>query len=138
MLLNGELHFDGGLLNNLPVDIMRKIVGHRGNVVAIELIGNMQDEHKYEFPPILTFWQTFLSKINMGPKYKYPRFIDTFLKSLLVGSSLKSQLNSTAANMFVSLDLSRFPMLYSNKGSENKILEEGYNSTVEQIKNRKK
>lgn len=137
MLLDSELHFDGGLLNNLPVDVMRKITGHRGTVVAIELIGNLQDEHQYNFPPILTFRQTLLSKMGVGISYKYPRFIDTFLKSLLVGSSLKAQLNGAAANILVSLDLARLPMLHSNKRVENKIIDEGYESTMHQIKNMK-
>lgn len=137
MLLSGELHFDGGLLNNLPVDIMRKMVGYRGTVVGIELLGNIQDEHKYDFPPVLTFWETFLRRVGIGINYKYPPFIDTFLKSLLVGSSLKAQLNSAAANIMVNLDLSHFPMLHSDKRVEHKIIDEGYESTMHQIKNMK-
>lgn len=138
MLLNGELHFDGGLLNNLPVDVMRKTVGLRGNVVAVELGGNIKDEHKYSFPPVLTFWQALLGELGIAYEYKFPHFIDTFLKSLLAGSSLKAQLNGLAANILVNLDLSRYPMLHSNKKQENKIIEIGYETTLHQIKNMKR
>lgn len=135
MLLNGELHFDGGLLNNLPIDVMRKIVGHRGNVIGIELGGSIKDEHKYDFPPILTFWQTLFAKLGRKHIYKFPRFIDTFLKSMLVGSSLKSQQNILASNLIVTLDLSRFPMLHSSKKLENKIIDIGFETTIDQLKN---
>ena len=133
MVQNGELHFDGGLLNNLPVDIMRKITTHRGTIIAIELVGT-KDEAHYEFPPILPFWQTLLAKLGLGYHYKFPRFIDTFLKSLLVGSFLKAQQNSVNADIFIGLDLSRFPMLHSNQKLENKIVEIGYQTTMEHIK----
>ncbi len=137
MVLNGELHIDGGLLNNLPVDIMRNFIGQRSNVIAVEIAGYSKDGKKYDFPPILSFWQAFLSKLGIAYEYKFPPFIDTFLKSLIVGSSLKTNLNSIEANIFVNLDLSQFPMLYSNKRQVHQIINIGYETTLQQIKNMK-
>lgn len=134
MLLKHELHIDGSLLNNLPSDIMRKIVGHKGNVIAVELVNNINDPHKYDFPPILTFWPTLLAKLGKTPNYKFPRFLDTFLKSLLVVSSVKAQQNSLNANLYISLDLSQFPMLHSNIKLEKRIVDIGYQTTINQIK----
>lgn len=138
MLQDGELHLDGGLLNNLPVDVMRKIVGHRATIVAVELTENSTDKHKYDFPPILTFWQALLGKLGYVYDYKFPRFIDTFLKALLAGSSYKAQQNSLMADILISLDLSRFPMLHSNKKLENRIVDMGYDTTMAHIKNMKR
>jgi len=138
MVQDGELHFDGGLLNNLPVDVMRKITTQRGTIIAIELVAYNKDEHKYNFPPILTFWQTFLGKFNLRNDYKFPRFIDTFLKSLLAGSSLKAKQNSMGADILIGLDLSRYPMLHSNRKQEHRIIEIGYEATMHQIKNMKR
>ena len=135
MLMDGELHFDGGLLNNLPVDVMRKLITHRGNVIAVDLNGSTTDSHIYNFPPVLTFRQAFLAKLGIIYDYKFPPFIDTFLRSLLVGSYLKSQQNSLAANILVNVDLSRFPMLHSDKKQENNLVDLGYDTTVQQIKN---
>jgi NTE family protein len=135
MVLNGKLHFDGGLLNNLPVDIMRNLIGMRGNIVAVELTISNVDSRCYNFPPVLPFWHTLLSKLKIVSDYKFPPFIDTFLKSLLVGSFAKAQQNSLAANLLVSLDLSSFPMLHSNRKLENRIVDIGYESTMLQIKN---
>lgn len=138
MLLDGELHFDGGLLNNLPVDVMRKMIGHRGTIVAVELVANVNDTRKYDFPPILTFWRTLFGKLGLAYDYKFPRFIDTFLKSLLIGSSVRAQQNSLAANILISIDLSRFPMLHSNKKLESRIIDMGYDTAMENIKNMKR
>lgn len=136
MLINGELHFDGGLLNNLPVDVMRQIVGHRGNVIAVELGANLKDEHRYDFPPILTFWSTLAAKLKFAhPDYYFPRFIDTFLRSLLTGSSLRAQQNGLAASILIVLDMTGFPMLHSNKKRERRLVEIGYESTIDKIKN---
>lgn len=138
MVLHGELHFDGGLLNNLPVDVMRKIISQRGTIIAVELVAYNKDERKYNFPPILTFWQTLMGRLRNSHEYRFPRFIDTFLKSLLAGSSVKAKENSMGADILVGLDLSRYPMLHSNKKQENKIIEIGYNATMHQIKNMKR
>ncbi len=134
MIIDGELHFDGGLLNNLPVDVMRHTIGQRGTIIAVELSGN-GGNHKYSFPPILTFWQAFLGKFGLAFDYKFPPFVDTFLKSLIVSSIVKSQQNSLIADLFVSVDLTSYPMLYSNKKVENKIVELGYETMMKQIKN---
>lgn len=134
MVLNGDMHFDGGLLNNLPIDVMRNIITQRGTVIGIELAGVTRDETRYNFPPILTFWQTLLAKLGFGFHYIFPRFIDTFLKSLLVGSSLKSQQNNLATTILVNMDLSKFGMLYFNRVQEKNMIEIGYNATINQIK----
>lgn len=135
VLIDGELHFDGGLLNNLPTDVMRRMIGYRGTIIGVELAGISKDKHKYQFPPILPFWQTLLGKLGFIKGYRFPRFIDTFLKSLLVGSSYRAQQNCLLANIMISIDLSRYDMLHSNKRQENKIIELGYETAMHQIKN---
>jgi NTE family protein len=131
MLIDGELHFDGGLLNNLPVDIMRQFVGTRGKIIAIDLNSYMADRHKYNFPPILTFKDALFSKLGIGENgFKFPRFTDTFMRGLFVGSLLKSRQNSLAANLFVSLNLSKFRLLHSNIKQANRLIEVGYHETL--------
>src|SRR3990167_4644282 len=50
MVINGALHLDGGLLNNLPVDVMRQFVGKKGKVIGVELNNFAADFRKYNFP----------------------------------------------------------------------------------------
>lgn len=138
MVIDGELHYDGGLLNNLPADVMRQMIGTKGKIVAAELNGNDTTEQKYHFPPILTFRQAFLAKLGLGYKhYKFPSFIDSFLKATFVGSSLKTKHNRIVANLTVSLSLGEFSMLHADLAVAEELIEKGYQETLKQMGYRK-
>lgn len=133
-VINGEMHFDGGLLNNLPIDIMRQLLGKRAKIIAVELIGNYKDEKKYNFPPILTFFQALFSELGIGYcNYKFPHFIDTFFRALLVGSLRRANENSMATNLLISLNLTKFSMLNSTSKKAQRLIDIGYNTTMDQI-----
>jgi NTE family protein len=134
MILDGALHLDGGLLNNLPVDVMRQYVGKRGKVIAIELNNFSSDRHKYHFPPILTFKQTLFSRLGLGDHiYKFPRFVETFLRGLFVGSLAKSRQNSLGTNIMINLNLSKFRLLHSNPKQAERLIEIGYKETLHRL-----
>ncbi len=138
MVINGELHLDGGLFNNLPVDVMRQMVGKKGRIIAVELNSFAPHRHKYFFPPVLTFLDALFSKIGFGKKYKFPRFTDTFLRGLFVGSISKTRQNSLAANTFISVSLTQFRLLYSNLKQSEHLVKLGYEDTMKQIQEGKK
>ncbi|MEO8400249.1 MAG: patatin-like phospholipase family protein [Gammaproteobacteria bacterium] len=139
MLLNEQLHLDGGLLNNLPVDVMRRFLGNKSKIIAIELNSYSTDKHKYQFPPVLTFKQALLAKLDFTREtYKFPRFIDTFLRGLFIGSTGKSKQNSLNANIFVNLDLNKFRMLHANNKQAQRLIELGYETTMKQLEQSKK
>ena len=53
--MDGEVHVDGGVINNLPVDVMRKY--HQGEVIAVDIGGNYVIKSaidQVDLPPI---WQ---------------------------------------------------------------------------------
>ena len=131
MLLNGELHVDGGLLNNLPVDIMRHYIGTKAKVVAIELNTYSPDPGKYDYPPILTLKEAIYARFKIGTNsYKFPSFVDTFMRGLFVGSLSKARQNALTANIFVSLNLNKFKMLYSDTKQAESLIEIGYQETL--------
>lgn len=131
----GQIYLDGGIANNLPVELMKKISDSIKTIIAVELIHNVPDEKGYNFPPILPFWKVLLSKLRLGYKsYKFPNFIDTFLKSLLVGSSVKQLENSLAADILIKPDLSKFHLLNITYAEEQELIEIGYNATIRVFK----
>ena len=135
VVIKGELHLDGGILNNLPVDIMKKVVENKGFIIAVELTHYHKDVTKYNFPPVLPFWQTIFSKLGLAYKgYKFPSFTETFLKSLLAGSSAKQEENSLAADLLISPDLSQYRLLNITKQQENILIRKGYRSAFKAIK----
>lgn len=134
MVINGKLHFDGGLLNNLPVDIMREFIGKHGKIVAVELVQDAPGEKKYHFPPILTLSDILLSKLKIrNNPYKFPPFIDTFLKAFLMGSSLKSVQNATLANLYININLEKYSILHSSDKLAKEVFEIGYKTASEEI-----
>lgn len=131
VVINGKLNLDGGILNNLPVDVMRKLIGPQGTVIAVELTHYNEDITEYHYPPILSFWQVMLSKLGIAyHEYKFPHFIDTFLKALLAGSSAKQQENSLSADILVSPDLAKFRMLAVRKADEETLIQLGHDATI--------
>ncbi len=134
VLINHELHMDGGLLNNLPVDIMRTFLGNKARIIGVDLNSFTHDLHKYQFPPILTFKQALLAKLGFTNQvYRFPRFVDTFLRSLFIGSLAKSRQNGLSANILISLDLNKYRLLNTNPKHANKLIELGYEATIQQI-----
>lgn len=135
VVINGKLHIDGGILNNLPVDIMKKYIGPTGINVAVELTHKNEDKSEYNFPPVLPFIPTALAKLKISNKdYKFPHFVDTFLKSLLAGSSAKQEENSLLADILVAPDLSKFGLLNVKRKQENRLIRIGYKIALKAIK----
>jgi NTE family protein len=138
MVINGELHLDGGLLNNLPVDIMRQMVGKGGKIVAVELNSSIGDKRRYQFPPIFTFKEAFLArKMKKNESYRLPRLLDTFMRGLLIGSSAKTRQNGLGANVIVNLNLNKFRLLHSNSKQAEKMIEVGYSELKAQLQQNK-
>ena len=139
VVIRGKIHLDGGVINNLPVDIMKKILGLRSTVIAVELTHQKEDNTKYNFPPILTFWKTLLAKTGIAYKnYKFPPFVDTFLKSLLAGSATKQKQNSLDADILITPDLSSYRLLAVTLKQQPELIKIGYASAVKALKHWKK
>lgn len=127
MVVHGELHLDGGLFNNLPVDVMRQYIGKKGTVIASELNSSLRDYRKYHFPPELTLKDALLYKLGLShDNYKFPRFIDTFLRGLMIGSSAKTKQNILSADVLINLNLNKFRLLHSTPKQADKMINVGY------------
>jgi NTE family protein len=134
MVLDNELHLDGGLLNNLPVDVARNFLGRKAKIIAVDLNSFTLDRHKYMFPPILTFKQALFAKMGFTlDNYHFPRFADMFMRGIFMGSLLKSVQNGLSANVLVSLDLNKFRLLQSNPKQAEKLIQIGYDATIKQL-----
>lgn len=130
VVMDGQLYVDGGILNNLPVDVMRSLVGKDAYIIAISLSKLGEDKRRYDFPPVITFTMGLLRKLRLGYKdYKIPPFFNTFLNALLVGSSAREKANKLKANLLVTPDLSSFGTLKIDIQQSQKIHAIGYQST---------
>jgi NTE family protein len=135
VLMKGQMHLDGGIVNNLPVDLMRQWSPSIGTIIAVELIHNVKDDIKYQFPPVLTFWSTLLTKLRLIHRdYRFPGFIDMFLRALLVGSAVRQTENAKAADVLISPDLSDYSLLSIEPEQEHALIEVGYQATLKALR----
>lgn len=138
MVMDGDIHVDGGLLNNLPVDVMRNFLGPKSRIIAVELNSFVPQPAAYDFPPALIFKDAFFSRFGWCIKhYKFPNFVDTFLQSLFVGSLAKATNNGLTANVLISLELSNYKLLHSNPDEAESMIKQGYEETLKQLSKRK-
>jgi NTE family protein/lysophospholipid hydrolase len=83
---DGDLLVDGGIMNNVPVDIMRTEC-ERGPVIAIDLSVATERTSQYRFGPVLSGWQVLWSRVNpLAPKVEAPSIFTTLLRTTEAGS----------------------------------------------------
>lgn len=136
LVVNGELQVDGGILNNLPVDTMKRFLGPHGKVIAVELTRYDQDQKHYHFPPCLTTWDTWMSKLGLSRKhYQLPSMLDVFLNALLAGSAFKQEMNSQQADILIKPDLSAFGLMNVSRKQEDQLIHLGRESARKALRN---
>jgi len=134
MVIDGDVHIDGGILNNLPVDIMRNKLGANSTIFAIDICGDSIDAQEYSFPPNLTFLKTLKTKIGWGQeKYSFPPFLEMLMKSLLLGSSARTKINGLEADVLIIPELTGFSMFTFTSKHDEKLIQIGYKAAIEQI-----
>ncbi len=89
-----------GLLNNLPVNVMKEIVGPGNIVIASSLSHRGTLPDKYNFPPVLTRKETILHRLVSSIKNEATSFFQTFMDALLLGSSTQEEKNCIACRCF--------------------------------------
>lgn len=128
LVYNGQLFVDGGLLNNLPVDIMRENVGNKNTIIASSLSRRDLTKQSYVFPPVLSLSKTLLLKLGIGRKqYVFPTFFETFIESLLLGSSEREDYNARIADILIRPNFKGFKTFsYESEKAQEKLIQAGY------------
>ena len=135
LVRDGKLNFDGGLLNNLPVDVMRDIIGNGHTIVASSVSRKSKHAQKYQFPPVLTLWQTILSKLRIAHRdYIFPSYFETFFECLLVGSYAYEDRNCLEADILIRPNLTGFKTFSCDKKHKDMLIEIGYKETIASLR----
>lgn len=134
-IINGQLHYDGGLINNLPIDVMRNRIGNQSRIIASSLSTNNADNTVYHFPQKIGLLQFLMARFGKS-KENYPILWDSFIKAILLGSSLKEKQNSQYADFLINPDLNEFSIYYLNGKLEDRLLQFGYEEGLRLINSR--
>ncbi len=111
---NGELLVDGGLLNNLPVDVMRTLVG--GRVIAVDAMGGDADLPGGAFP---SPWAAAARRVlPFVAKDSTPGIFDILSRSMLLASQAHARAAREAADRMFHPPVNRYHLLDVHKISE--------------------
>lgn len=136
--INGMLYYDGGILNNLPTDVMRRLIGHKGKIIASHISHLKEDTHEYKFPMQIPFFQSLLYKLGLANKdFLFPPFFEGLSRVLIAASSYKEEINCLDANILIQPDLSKYPTFSLKKNQDKELVEMGYRDTLKRINKNK-
>ncbi len=125
----GMVLVDGGVMNNLPADLLKDYFEGQGRIVAID-IGNLSPgESSYNYPLELTWPKIILAKVFH--KLEMPSITDIFLRGMLVASSFKNKENVKLCDIYIKPDLEGFALLDLSRRDE--LFERGYAAAKESL-----
>lgn len=130
---DGDLLVDGGLLNNLPGDVVRTLA--RGYLIAVDVTPEVDVSAAEPFEPEISGWWALWHRFKpMGRRRLFPSMLTVLLRSsVLSGVQARNKfLNEQLADLYLHPDMSKWPML--DFASVEQIAEHGYESTIRQIR----
>jgi predicted acylesterase/phospholipase RssA len=126
---NGDVLVDGGVMNNLPIDVMRQRcdVGH---VIGINVTPAREKMRNYRFGPSVSGWDTLWRRINpFAQKLRAPSLFGSIMRSIEINNAyrMKSPSFQRVADVLIDLPLEQFRTL--DFDSYAAIIEAGYQAT---------
>ena len=132
LVFDGDLHVDGALLNNLPVDVMsQKCDG--GTVIAIDVSPIVDMGENTPYGDWLSGWDIVLSKINpLKEPIKMPSLATIMQRSAEIGGVLQLKgIVDKLTDLYISMPVEHFDILGFR--SAEKIVQVGYNEAQRRI-----
>lgn len=129
-----ELLVDGGVLNNLPIDVMREM-NPFGTVIAIDVVAPRGLAAQSDYRPALSGWRLLLERLlPWSKRTPVPRITATLLQSMIVGASLarRQMLRDELADFYLNIHVRGVSMLDFKK--VRKVAAIGYQESLEPLR----
>ena len=122
---NGELLIDGGLLNNLPVDIMQEMI--TGKTIAIDV--SVEEEYRIERETIPSAYEYLRAKLFAKDQatFDVPTLNRVMIKATTLGSSRLTGVVKLGADLYLNPPVRNFDLLAWDRFYD--IVEVGYQYT---------
>jgi NTE family protein/lysophospholipid hydrolase len=127
VVYDGDLHVDGALLNNLPIDVMSQMCDG-GTVIAIDVSPIVDMGENQTFGDTLSGWDLILSKVNpfATEKIKMPTLPTIMQRSAEIGAVLQLKgIVEKLTDVYISMPVEQFDILGFKEAE--KIVRVGYN-----------
>ncbi|HUU29200.1 MAG TPA: patatin-like phospholipase family protein [archaeon] len=126
VLYGNNLLVDGGILNNLPGDIMRSISG--GSVIAVDV--SAEKELTFDYDRMFSSWEVLLNKVILSRKsFNVPTILDVLGRITMISSISKINQIKKEMDVYLRIPLSQFKMM--DFSSIDEIVDLGYRYTKE-------
>lgn len=130
----GCAYVDGGVMNNMPVDVMRKKI-RGGKILAIKCSSMKQESFFKSYPEAWkSGWEILKNNIMGQNKTEhYDSILNLLLTSMTLASETHEDLMCEAADYLIKIDSSKYGILDFKDCK--KIIQVGYEQGKEQIEN---
>lgn len=132
--LNGDLLVDGGVLNNLPISVMREM-NPSGRILAFDVVPVNGTRAKQDYGMELSGWRVLLRSLNpFEKKIKSPAIGAVIMQSVILGSSIarKRDLKLGAADYYQNIQVNKVGLLDFDKVEP--VAKLGYEACIEPIR----
>jgi predicted acylesterase/phospholipase RssA len=111
VILDSQLHVDGGVMDNLPIEPMyRYPVGH---IIAVSLTS--LNSLNVGFKEIPSSWTLLWDKITGRKRYRLPALSSLIINSLTLNSKQKQEQNKSGVSLYVELKLKGIGLMDDTK-----------------------
>ena len=129
VIYKNGLHVDGGIFNNLPIDVMEQTGA--GFTMAVDLDIPNEDEEQLECIP--STWQIIKGKLFGKRPLKIPSLMSILVKSTTLNSDFKTRQLRTRADLYFNPDLSQYGLI--DWKTFDHCVQAGYENAIEVLEN---
>jgi predicted acylesterase/phospholipase RssA len=131
VVIDGDMYIDGGIINNMPVDVARKKLAGAGTVVAVDLSATKESNTRYYFPPNLALTDLLVHKLKLANrKYQFSNLATIIMGTIMACSERRMSENRQLADILVRPALQGFGML---DDARDELMDLGYRAAVEAL-----
>ena len=125
---NKDLLIDGGIFNNLPIDIISNM--GVGRIIAVDF--DLEQKEDFSLDCMPSTWQVIKDKFFRRKNYSVPSLMSTIVQATTLNSDHRTRQMRLQADIFLNPDLRKFGLMEWKKYDE--IVEVGYRHTIEALK----
>ena len=132
--MDGDLLVDGGVLNNLPIDVMRQL-NPGGKIIAIDVAPPTGARAKQDYGLELSGWRLLFRSANpFSKKIPAPAIGAVIMQSFILGSSIvrEENLKKGTADYYQNIHIKRVGLLEFNKVDYAEKL--GYEASIKSLR----
>ena len=128
VIINNQLHIDGGVIDNLPVEPMyKKPVRH---IIAVSL--SAEANSKIDLKELPSSWQMLRNKFTSRKAFQLPGLSSILVNSITINSRHRQETSKPQVSLYIELNLREFQFL--DWVNWQQILQKGYEQTQQQLK----